>query len=792
MIRNYLKIALRNLWKNRGYAAINVTGLTVAFCIGSLLILTAYMQLTFDGFHQNSKQIYQAYFNFSKDGDIKQSGETPLPMYDAMKKEFGEFDAVSRVNIGRKSIIKANNKSIEKLVVYTDPDFLSMFTFPFINGSPKTALSGLQNIVISKNTSEALFGLENAIGKTITVGKQGEESIFIVSGVAEEYPFNSTIKFDALCRIETKPNYQQEKTSWDNNGHSLFVLLSEKTNAEQIEQKLVAFSKKYYPQNFENQKAENIFQIKLLNLSKVHFDRGVSGGKSAPIAIIYALIGLAIFILLIACFNFINLSVAKHFKRAKEMGVRKTLGAVKSSLFLQLWSESVFICLAGFVLGFLLIIAALPLFNSQFNSKISVNFLFQPLFLVIMFVLLLAVTLFAGGYPAYKMSRLDLVEVLKGKVVNQKSGLLRNSLIVSQFTISSLLICVTLISNEQLDYLRQKPLGFDKEQVISIPVGSQLSGKKMLELTRNEFSNDASIVAISGSSVNLGKGKDKMTARNTVEFEVKNRKIVADWISVDGDFLGTMNIPMSEGIAQNESSINDAIWISESVKKAMGNGQVLNTFLNENKHQISGVFKDFSLYAPSDEVLPIVIQKSKTADIQYIFLKVKTESLTAMMDKLNAFWKKNTGGLEFMGSFLNENVEAWYQNENMLIQVFSFASSLAIVLSCLGLFAVSLLIIELRTKEIGIRKVMGASVSSIVLMLSSYFLKFIFIAFLIALPLAWFAMNTWLNNYTYRINLTATPFVIVILAVSILAILTVSYQAIKAALMNPVKSLKTE
>ncbi len=792
MIKNYLKIALRNLWKNRGSAAISVIGLTVAFCISSLLILTAYFQLTFDDFHQNSKQIYQVYFNLSENGDIKQSGETPLPMFDAIESEFSEFDAATRLNIGRKSVITANNKSIEKVVAYADADFLSMFTFPLENGSPKMALNNLQNIIISKATAEALFGKENPIGKTVSIGKSGEESSFIISAVAEECPFNSTIKFDALCRIETKPTYQQEKANWSNNGNSLFVMLSEKTDAVQMEQKLVAFAKKYYPESFENQKAGEIFQLKLLNLSKVHFDKGVSGGKSAPIAIVYALIGLAIFILLIACFNFVNLSVAKHFKRAKEMGVRKTMGAMRSSLFLQLWSESIFICFTGFVLGLLLIIEALPLFNAQFNAKISLDFLFQPAFITIMLGLLLAVTLLAGGYPAYKMSRLDLVEVLKGKVVNPKSGLLRNSLIVSQFTISSLLICITLIANQQLDYLRQKPLGFDKEQVISIPVGSQLSGKKMLELTRNEFGSDAAIMAISGSNANLGKGRDRVTSRSTVGFEFKENQFSADWVTVDGDFVGTMNIPLTEGISQSKNTVNGVIWISESLKKAMGSGEVLNTFISDSSNQIVGVFKDFNLYAPSDKALPIVIQQSKEADIQYIFLKVKTESMAATMDKLVAFWKKNTDGLEFMGSFLDENVESWYQNESMLIQIFSFASSLAIFLSCMGLFAVSLLIIELRVKEIGIRKVMGASVQNIVLMLSSYFLKFIFLAFLISLPLAWVAMDSWLTTYSYRINLTFTPFVIVILSVSLLALLTVNYQAIKAALVNPVKSLRSE
>lgn len=790
MLRNYIKIALRNLWKNKEYTAINIVGLVVAFCIGSFLVLTAYFQLTFDNFHQNGYKLFQSYFITTKDGVVSSSGATSLPLAHAIKAEVPEIELIARVNSGQKSLLSANNRAIERLVTYTDPDFFTMFTFPLASGSPKVALGDIQNLVISKSTAKALFDNENPIGKTIKVGKRESEITFIVSAVAEESPTNSSIAFDAVARIESMPDYQQNKMNWGANSSRLFMMISGKTTTAQVEQKLIAFSKKYYPPQTKNTK--NTTEIKLQNISKIHLDKNVSGSKAVPIALIYALIGLAVFILLIACFNFVNLSIAKHFKRAQEMGVRKTLGALKHHLFMQLWGESIIICVVGFVLGFALVIYLLPTFNAYFNAKITLDYLFQFDFVAIVLGVLLVVTLIAGGYPALKMTGLSLVDVLKGKTSKNKPNYLRGTLIVSQFTISSLLICITIIANQQLDFLRAKPLGFDQNQVISIPVGTQLSGRKMLELIRNEFSNNASIIEISGSNLNLGKGKDRVSSRTTVEFDIKNNRVTADWITIDGDFISTMNIPLKEGVSQDKNSIKDAVWISESFKKAIGNGAVLNTFLGDSTNQIVGVFKDFNLYAPSDKIHPVIIQQSKTADISYIFLKVKPESLSHSIEQIKTFWKQNAQGVEFMGSFLDENVESWYQNERMLIQIFSLASSIAIFLSCMGLFAISLLVIELRTKEIGIRKVMGASTSTIVYMLSLYFLKFIFIAFLIALPLAWLAMQNWLETYAYRISLNATPFALVVTSISLITLLTVSYQTIKAALMNPVQSLKSE
>ncbi|MES2518524.1 MAG: ABC transporter permease [Bacteroidota bacterium] len=793
MFRNFIKITFRNLWKNKGYSAINISGMMVAFCISSLLLFTAYFQLTFDNFHQHSKQIYQAYFVANENGVINRSGETPIPMVSAMKAELADISQIASVNSGRNSVITANNKSIEKLVTYTDADFLKMFTFPLIEGSANTALNDLHNIVISKSTSEALFGKVNPLGKQMSIGKLGSEINYIISGVVEDCPANSSIKFDILCRIESKPDYFQTKDNWQANASNIYVRLNDQSNVSDVEKKLERFSKKYFPVEKSAVKSSTL-DIKLQPLSKIHFDNAISGGKGVPVALVYALMILAIFIILIACFNFINLNIAKHLNSTREMGVRKTLGASKYLLFIQLWGESFMVCFIGFGLGIFLLVNLLPIFKAYFNAKIELQYMLQPSFIALMSVIFLIVTFIAGGYPAYKMSRLPLITALKGKISNEK-GILRKSLIISQFSISSLLICIALIANQQLDYLKEKPLGFEKEQVISIPVGSQIQGRMMLEKIRTQFSNDASILSISGSDLNLGKGKDRVTSRTTVDFDFRGNNFSVDWINVDGDFMTTMGIKLLEGqVQKHENYAANSVWISESLMKGMGNNKVLNTFLDPktNANQIVGVFQDFNLYAPSQATKPVVMQFSKQADINYIFLRVKTELLSSAMQKMKIFWKNNGQGTEFMGSFLNENVESWYQEENTITQIFSVASAIAIFLSCMGLFAVSLLIIEQRTKEIGVRKVMGASVQSIVWMLSKYFLKFILIAFCIALPLGWFAMNSWLQSYAYRIEIGALPFVMVIVGITTLSIITISFQAIKAALANPVKSLRTE
>lgn len=819
MLKNYLKIAFRNLWRSKGYASINVVGLATAFCICLFLCLTAYLHLTFDSFHADGGRIYQTYL-FANDPDgATRSGNVSLPLTPALKTDYPELEAVTRVMVGRKSLVEVNGKYYDKLVNYTDPDFLKVFSFPLQTGNRQTVLRELSSVVISENMAKDIFGTANPIGKRLRIGNDGNQKDFIVSGIISDAPDNSSVRFDALVRIENAPDYQNVKDNWTANFHSVFLKLPPHVDKAAFEARLKPFARKYFQgaiDELSKKKAKpdlagDVFAVRLQKLSDVHFNRELSDSKGTPIAVVYVLLGMAFFILAIACINFINLSIARSFTRAREIGVRKSLGALKSSLFVQIWSESALICSVGFLVGLGLAYLFLPLYNATFGGRLKLETALQPGFIAFILGVIAVVTLIAGGYPAWKMAQFDIVSVLKGngptlRVTVKRPGSLRNALIVTQFALSCLLICCTVIAFQQVDHLRHSPLGFDKEQVISIPVGTQVSGRQVLQRLRNKLANDPAVLAITGTGVNLGRGKDRTSSRSTVGYTFKGNKVTTDMLLIDFDYLKTLKIKPVAGRdfdrAYASDSVNRVI-ITQSMAKMIGVANPVGMLLGDDedttgiKSQIIGIVPDFRLYSVAEESRPITLYLSNTEAIHYIFVRVNPhrvapQNLAGAMDKLKAVWAEVAPQSEFIGSFLDENVDAWYQNEEQLSQILGLASVIAIVLSCIGLFAIALLMIEQRTKEIGIRKVMGASIPGIVLLLSRDFVKLVLIALGIAVPLAWFGMKTWLDNYSYRIEISPWVFVGVGFSAILIALLTVSFQSVKAALMNPVKSLRSE
>ena len=805
MIRNYFKIALRNLRKSKGYAAINIVGLSVAFCISIFLFLTAYFQLSFDNFHKDGDRIFQAYlFSNNPEKEVRASA-MPMPLTPALKAEFPEVEAASRLMNGS-SMVEYNGKYFDKQVMLTDPDFLKIFSFPMLKGSAETALNDLSNIVISQNMAKAVFGSEDPIGKQVQLGSEGDKKQYIVTGVLTDFPDNSTIQYDAFIRIENHGGYQEQKDHWGAMSHKVYLKL--KPNADQVsfENRLKSFTTKYFADNITSlkkqgakpDKREDIFAVRLQKLANVHFDKDISSG-TASVALVYALIGIASFILLIACINFINLSVARSFTRAREMGVRKSLGALKNQLFVQIWGETSLICFFGFLTGLLLAYVLLPQFNGAFKGKLTLNYVLQPDTLIIIFGLFVLVTLIAGGYPAWQMSKFNAVEVLKGKIKVKRPGILRNSLIVTQFTLSSLLICCTIIAIQQVNYLRKQPLGFNKDQVISIPVGNMVNGQEVLHRMRNTLANDPAVLGISGSAVNLGIGKDRSTSRSVIGFTYKEKEISSDWVSVDYDYAKTLGIKLLDGREFNPAYPTDSldrVIITETMAKMIGEkdpvGKYFQTDTAGVKYQIIGLIPDFHLYSLKADQKPITLHFSHSEPVSYIFVRVTPQSLAGAMDKLKDVWKEVAPQAEFIASYMDENTNSWYKEEERLSQIFSLASGIAILLSCLGLFAVALMVIEQRTKEIGVRKVLGASIPSIVYTLSEDFVKMVILSILIATPLSWFFMQKWLDNYSYRIDISIWVFVLVGFSAIVIALVTVSFQSIKAALMNPVKSLKSE
>lgn len=412
----------------------------------------------------------------------------------------------------------------------------------------------------------------------------------------------------------------------------------------------------------------------------------------------------------------------------------------------------------------------------------------QPDKLAIILGLFVLVTLVAGGYPALQMSKFNAVDVLKGKITTKRPGFLRNSLIVTQFTLSTLLICCTIIAVQQVRHMREQPLGFQKEEVISIPVGNQEDGQQVLRRMRNRLASDPTIIAVTGSGVNLGLGKDRSTSRSVMGFTYKEKEISTDWLQVDYDYLKTLNIKLLSGREFSPaypSDTLDRVIITESMAKMIGEkdpvGKYFQTDTAGVKYQIIGLIPDFHLYSSKSEKKPITMYLAHSQPVSYIFVRVAPQSLAGSMDKLKAVWKEVAPKSEFIGSFMDENTNAWYKGEEQLSKIFSLASSIAVLLSCLGLFAVALMVIEQRTKEIGVRKVLGASIPNIVFILSQDFVKLVVLAIVIATPLAWFFMQKWLDGYSYRIEISAWVFILVGLAAILIALATVSFHSIKAA-----------
>lgn len=803
MLQNYFIIAWRNLWRNKGYTAINVVGLAVAFCICVFLFLTAYLQLTFDLFHSDKERIFQTYLFANDPAEATRSGTMPLPLTPALKAEYAEVEAATRLMRSSKTLVSFQDKHFDKNVVLTDPDFLKIFSFRLLQGTRETALKEVNSMVLSKSLADVLFGNTDPMGQIVQHTSEGRKKLFVVTGILTDAPYNSTIHYDALIRIENAPGYLENHNNWDAFSHQAFVKLKPEGNPKTFESRLKHFTQKYFRQSLIDLKKKgakpdsqgDVLALRVQQLPKIHFDREISNGP--PIAIIYALLGIGIFILLIACFNFINLSIARSFTRAKEMGVRKYLGALKKQLFLQIWGESAITCFVGLTSGFLLAYLLLPEFNAVFDARLQLSHLRQPGFVALLLGVFGLVTLIAGGYPAWLMSRFNAVAVLKGKISLKRPGFLRNSLLVSQFTLSCLLTCCTLVALQQIEYLRQKPLGFEKEQLISIPVGNQANGRQVLQRLRNKLATDPTVMAVTGAGINLGKGKDRSTSRTTLGFDYQGKEISADWLLIDYDYLKTLQIPLVSGRefdpAYSSDSV-DRVIITTSLAQAMGEKQALGKFLDVagRKQEVIGIIPDFNLYSVAEDQKPIILHLSAAEPIRYIFVRVAPQSLTGAMTKMKNLWREVAPGSEYLGSFLDENVDAWYQNEEMMARIFSMASVIAILLSCSGLFAVALLVMEQRTKEIGIRKVLGANLGDIILILSKDFVKLVLVALAIAIPLSWFGLQKWLDSYSYRIQINGWLFVAVAVTAILLTFMMISFQSIKAAVRNPVKSLRME
>ncbi|CAN5483266.1 ABC transporter permease [soil metagenome] len=804
MLVNYFKTLFRNMQKNKLHTAINIIGMAVAFTCSILLLIFAYQQFTFNKFHKNTNQLYQVYNSYSTKQGVESGAEMGYPMAPALKAEGIGIIKSTRIKFGGRSV-KYKDKELDIQVNLVDDDFFSMFSFPVVKGITSNPLASVGNTVLSEHAVEKLFGIEDPIGKTISVNIDGEWRSLIVSAVLEDFPDNSSIKFDILARPEISPDYAEGKTHYDRQHHSVYVQLSPAVTKAQVEKQLRNFVKMNNPADVNFMKSRgyqpdengDMSSLRMVSFADLHFAK-IGSRQEMSKTFLLVIILVSFVIILIACFNFVNLNIGLSFTRTKEMGIRKCLGAGKRQVWLQIFGESLFTVLISMIIGIIAISFLLQYVNKTSNIKLHSSLFYQPAVLLILLIILFAVSFIASSYPSYIMGKLKTVEILKGKMGLSRPGMFRNALIVTQFVIACVFICSTIIIYQQFKHLKNAPLGYDTSSIISVPMHNQAKGKTIVGKMRTLLSSQTTITSVSGSTINLGVGQDHSTSKSTSSFDYAGKSVTTNWVNADYDILKTLSITPKEGrdfINGYVADTSNAVIVTESMAKQLSDKNVagMRFYIDSSQPPLTvvGMIPDFHLYSMHEKAEPLTISISNDG-LSYILIRAKTRNTSETMDIVKAAYAQVEPGIDFKGSYVNENIERWYETEQMLSKMLSIAASVAIVLSCMGLFGIAFLVIKQRVKEIGVRKVLGASVSSVAVLVTKEFIKPVLLAMVIATPIAWYVMNKWLQDFDYRINIQWTIFLAAGSVAVFIAIATVASQAIKAAVANPVDSLRSE
>ena len=804
MFKNYLKIAWRNLMKDKTFTFLNVVGLSVAFGVAILLAMAAFHELSYDNFHKNGNRIYQVYTTQQTPKGPEAGTSQPAPFANALRNEVPGVDKITRF-LEQEALTIYREKEINLDAVWLDDDFFEMFTFPILKGNKNNPLQEKGSVVVTENTAVKLFGNAEAIGQTINILIDGKEEPFTVAAVVGNHESQNTLEFDIAIPFENHAGFAESIETWDSQYHQVYVQLQEGVSAKQFEQNTRAFIDLHYKEAIEDLKRDGAIadtdgqyrQLRLLPLKNVHFKSFRKGYAEVSRGVPYLILGVAFLILFIACVNFINMSIAKSAQRLREIGMRKTLGAQKKHLFFQFWSESLFVFLASVAIGVLLSVLLLEDFKTIFRTSVSLDMLTSPVALAGFSITVFIITLIVGGYPALLLSRLGTIQSLKGKLESSGSNRVRNVLMVLQFGIAIVLISGTLVLWGQVDFMRNKDLGFNKEQVLSFPIDGKKNSYEAVQLLRDELAGNPDILGVTASDNNLGRGKDGSQSTSIWGFDYKARGVRTHTLVVDYDYLETLGLELLQGrtFDKNYPSDTQTLVINESMAKELGESDPLTASLPMSdtlRYAIIGVVKDYNFQELAKPIEPLTLFLDRDMGLRYAFVKVAPVHLANSFDAVEKAWKKIEPNSEFLGSFLDENIDNTFGREKKMATMITSGSIIAISLSCIGLFAMSLLIVAQRTKEIGVRKVLGASVSSITVLLTKDFLKLVLISFLIASPVAWWFLQQWLENYAYKIDLGVWFFVAAGVLAMAIAILTVGARTIKAAIQNPVKSLRTE
>lgn len=806
MIKNYFKIAFRNLWKNRSFSFLNIFGLTVAFSIAILLCMFALFELSYNRFHANLDNIYQVYSTDQFPEGPEASTSKSVPFAGALKEEVPGVEKITRYN-GKGVLVLHADKELQMSAAYVDPDFFSIFSFPVIKGEKKNPISKKSAVALSEYAAKRLFESTDVIGETITVITEGKESRFTVSAIIEDMPEQSSITFDLALDFTNQSDfsYADNIGRWDKQNHEVYMELAGGISPKQFEKSTGAFTKAHYAEDMAEAKRDgaqpnkngNYKQIRLLPFSDVYLARFRDGIAAVERTMPFLVLGIAFLIVFIASVNFINMSIARSEQRLREIGMRKTLGAGKTQLFFQFWGESLLVFLSSLALGVLVAMSLLDPFKTLFNTRASFSSIASVEIFVGSILCLLLITFIAGGYPALILSKLGTLKALKGKLEVNGKNRVRDSLLVLQFGIAILLISGTLVLHHQLEYLRSKDLGFNKDHVVAFALNGKQDKTRTIQLLREELEEKPRILQITAANNILGVGKDGNRSTSVINFEHQGRNVYTNILFVDYDYVETLGLEIVRGRSFNRERGTDSLGvvINESMARHLQERETLNTKLSIDdtlSFNVIGVVKDYNFQDLDKTIEPMTLFLNPDRSTRYAYIKIAPQNASDSFEQIRAAWNKIEPNAEFTGSFLDENIDRTLKRERTMTTMITSGAVIAIILSCIGLFAISLLMVAQRRKEIGIRKVVGASVTGITLMLTKDFLKLVGISFLLAAPIGWWFMSNWLQDYPYKIELNIWLFIAAGILSAFIAVATISFKTIKAALQNPVKSLRTE
>jgi len=802
MIKNYIKIAWRNLYRHKTFNLIHIIGLGLAFGAASLLFLTADFELSFDNFHHRSEDIYQTYFESYANNGSETDAAMPVPLAELAKDEIPAIEAISRYG-NKTAVYRVGDKQFSFSTRYVDPAFFDIFNFQNLDGDI-SSLEHAGNLVISHRTAKALFGKSRAIGKTLEINRGNGWEQAIVGAVIQDAPRNSSIDPSVLIRFQDYPNYKQLQNSWEDFNHSVFVRLHSGTSPDTFAKQAKLFNEKYLKEDIDKLKRDGAkadengayLALRLLPLRDIHFSNiGIGDGPSPFFP--WMLVIISILILFIASSNFVNLSLASSFNRAREIGMRKTLGAWTYQLIAQLWGETLLISLIALSFGLFLAITFLSPYNALMGYDLHAGDLFSWINSLMLIGSFLLVTALAGGYPAWVMARFNTLSILKGKLNFHAGNYIRKVFTVGQFAIASILITITFIVGKQIDYIQHKSLGYNQAEVISIPIGKAISADLAIQRMRAELANLPEIESLSASYINMGKGNDGTESRSTSSFDYEGREVYTHKRRVDYDYLKTLGLQLVEGrdFSRNFSTDTTAVIINEKMAAQLGGkdlvGKTLPLYRDDTK--IIGIVKDFNFENLHENIEPMTLHmNAEQGDFRYIFVRVNPTNLSASMAMVTEVWKRINPKSTDMPSFLHENINRTYSKEKQFSRIVVSGSLLATIIACLGLFALALLMTNQRRKEITVRKILGSHIHQLVFLLSKDFIKLISAGFIIATPISWWIMNKWLDNFAYRINLKVGEFVYAGALILLVALITVFFQSLRAAIVNPAKTLREE